>query len=413
MHPLRPVVTPHISTRRRACRRRRLRHSRGDLLDPPRRLRGGPSAGVRDGRGRAADAPRGAARATPGPAPPWPDWTAPELVEAWRSPRDRRAVVAPGGGGRGRPARRARRAVDRHRVRQVARLPDAGAHHDPGVPRPARAGAARRCSTCRPPRPSPRTSCRRCCRSACPGSPPPRTTATRRASSATSPATTASTSSPTPTCCTARCCPAMPAGPGSSASLSYVVVDECHHYRGVFGAHVAQILRRLRRVAASYGAHPTFVLASATVAEPEVSARAADRPAGDRGRRRRVRPRPGVPRTVGAAVHLLRRRERRPRTPFRGGRGRRPAGRPRRRAGPHAGLRPVAARRRDGVADHQAAARRGRRRGCPTGSRPTAAATSPRTAASSSGACATASCSASRRPTRSSSASTSPGSTRC
>lgn len=55
-------------------------------------------------------------------------------------------------------------------------------------------------------------------------------------------------------------------------SLRFVVVDECHHYRGVFGAHVAQILRRLRRVAALYGAHPTFVLASATVAEPEVSA---------------------------------------------------------------------------------------------------------------------------------------------
>ncbi|MCW2711166.1 MAG: box helicase domain protein [Marmoricola sp.] len=55
-------------------------------------------------------------------------------------------------------------------------------------------------------------------------------------------------------------------------ALRYVVVDECHHYRGVFGAHVAQIIRRLRRVAALYGAHPTFVLASATVAEPEVSA---------------------------------------------------------------------------------------------------------------------------------------------
>ena len=56
------------------------------------------------------------------------------------------------------------------------------------------------------------------------------------------------------------------------AALQYVVIDECHHYRGVFGAHVAQIIRRLRRVAALYGAHPTFVLASATVAEPERSA---------------------------------------------------------------------------------------------------------------------------------------------
>ncbi len=56
-------------------------------------------------------------------------------------------------------------------------------------------------------------------------------------------------------------------------SLRVVVVDECHHYRGVFGAHVAQVLRRLRRVCAAYGASPTFVLASATVADPDVTAR--------------------------------------------------------------------------------------------------------------------------------------------
>lgn len=54
--------------------------------------------------------------------------------------------------------------------------------------------------------------------------------------------------------------------------LSFVVVDECHHYRGVFGAHVALVLRRLRRIAAHYGADPVFLLASATVADPARSA---------------------------------------------------------------------------------------------------------------------------------------------
>jgi DEAD/DEAH box helicase domain-containing protein len=59
---------------------------------------------------------------------------------------------------------------------------------------------------------------------------------------------------------------------GFLGSLAYVVVDECHHYRGVFGAHVAHVLRRLRRICALYGAHPTFVLASATMADPAVTA---------------------------------------------------------------------------------------------------------------------------------------------
>jgi DEAD/DEAH box helicase domain-containing protein len=52
------------------------------------------------------------------------------------------------------------------------------------------------------------------------------------------------------------------------ANLSHVVVDEAHTYRGVFGSHVANVLRRLRRVARAYGSEPRFVLASATIANP-------------------------------------------------------------------------------------------------------------------------------------------------
>jgi len=52
------------------------------------------------------------------------------------------------------------------------------------------------------------------------------------------------------------------------ANLGWVVVDEAHTYRGVFGSHVANVLRRLRRVARAYGAEPRFLLASATIANP-------------------------------------------------------------------------------------------------------------------------------------------------
>ena len=53
------------------------------------------------------------------------------------------------------------------------------------------------------------------------------------------------------------------------ANLEFVVVDEAHTYRGVFGSHVANVLRRLRRVARLYGSEPRFILASATIANPD------------------------------------------------------------------------------------------------------------------------------------------------
>ena len=52
------------------------------------------------------------------------------------------------------------------------------------------------------------------------------------------------------------------------SQLRYIVVDEMHTYRGLFGSHVANVIRRLLRVCAHYGAHPQLILCSATIANP-------------------------------------------------------------------------------------------------------------------------------------------------
>ena len=51
-------------------------------------------------------------------------------------------------------------------------------------------------------------------------------------------------------------------------NLKYIVIDEVHHYRGVFGSHLANVLRRLKRICSFYGSTPQFICCSATIANP-------------------------------------------------------------------------------------------------------------------------------------------------
>ena len=57
-------------------------------------------------------------------------------------------------------------------------------------------------------------------------------------------------------------------------NLAFVVIDEIHTYRGVFGSHVTNVLRRLQRICAFYGARPQFILCSATIGNPQAHAQA-------------------------------------------------------------------------------------------------------------------------------------------
>lgn len=52
-------------------------------------------------------------------------------------------------------------------------------------------------------------------------------------------------------------------------NLKYIVIDEIHHYRGVFGSHLANVIRRLRRICSFYGSNPQFICCSATIANPD------------------------------------------------------------------------------------------------------------------------------------------------
>ena len=166
------------------------------------------------------------------------------------------------------------------RVGQDALLQRAGAEHcarRSGEPRAvsvsdqgARAGPARRAARARrhceraPPGPT----------SAC--SP---TTATRRRTPAARFARARTSSSATPTCCTRGSCRIIRSGRSLFENLRFVVIDELHAYRGVFGSHLGNVLRRLQRICRHYGSDPMFICSSATIANPrELAERLAERP---------------------------------------------------------------------------------------------------------------------------------------
>ena len=212
------------------------------------------------------------------------------------------------------------------------------------------------------------------------------TMATRRRRRAGHPPRRRASSSPTPTCCTRASCRITRSGRSFFENLRYVVIDELHTYRGVFGSHVANVLRRLKRICR-------------VLRQPGRSSSAARRPSPTRrswptrlteadvalDRRQR--------RAAGReALHLLQSAGGQPRAghPPAGGRSKRATSPARFLASrrPDHRLRPLAADDR-GAADLPARTRAAKRRCPPKTCAATAAATCPTSGARSSGACAT------------------------
>jgi DEAD/DEAH box helicase domain-containing protein len=79
-------------------------------------------------------------------------------------------------------------------------------------------------------------------------------------------------------------------------NLETVVIDEMHHYRGVFGSHLANVIRRLRRICRFYGSDPKFICCSATIANPkEMAERIVEAPFSAGRPERRAAGRAGFP----------------------------------------------------------------------------------------------------------------------
>ncbi len=111
-----------------------------------------------------------------------------------------------------------------------------------------------------------------------PRSAPSPTTATRRRTPARPSASAPTSCSPIPTCCTPGSCRTTPSWAKLFENLRYIVIDELHYYRGVYGSHLANVLRRLKRICEFYGSKPQFICCSATIANPRELAEALTEP---------------------------------------------------------------------------------------------------------------------------------------
>ena len=208
------------------------------------------------------------------------------MARAGRSAPARRARVArhtaalhaPGRSARARPRRPQRRRHHAHRLGQDALLQPAGAEHDP-----AGSVDAARC-ICFRPRRSRRTSSPSCSELTSAGGrgggDGDRRVHLRRRHAAgrapRHPRRARTSCSPIPTCCTRASCRTIRKWAKLFENLRYVVIDELHAYRGVFGSHLANVLRRLRRICRHYGSDPLFICSSATIANPARAGGAAD-----------------------------------------------------------------------------------------------------------------------------------------
>ena len=95
------------------------------------------------------------------------------------------------------------------------------------------------------------------------------TTATRRRMRAPPSGRAATSSSAIRTCCTRASCRTTRSGRSCLRICDFIVVDELHTYRGVFGSHLANLFRRLARICEFYGSKPQFICTSATIANPK------------------------------------------------------------------------------------------------------------------------------------------------